>query len=202
MSIEKQLETMRRQAIRYNFEDGLIDQIMGGLFLLGGAAITVQGMINTPYPAIIKALLALAIMSAAVVGIYMVHKAKEKMVYPRTGFVKARETAQFPAAAVGIALAIILGAVVYSKVTLPEWINGPAVFQGMLMAAMLVLVGTMAKVTRFYGYALIPVVISLLTGSLSSDVGMTVTTVGTGLVLLAAGVILFRSYLHAHPEQE
>ena len=46
------------------------------------------------------------------------------------------------------------------------------------------------------------VVVSLLTGAMPEDVGMSVTTAGTGIVLLVAGVILFRSYLHAHPEQE
>jgi Na+-transporting methylmalonyl-CoA/oxaloacetate decarboxylase gamma subunit len=202
MSIEKQLENMRRQAVRYSFDDGLIEQILGGLFLLGAAAITVQGMINTPYATIVKVFLSILIMIASVVGLYIVKKVKEKMVYPRTGYVQPRETEQFPTVAVVIALALIFGTVVFTKLTLPGWVNGPALFQGMLMAALLAFMGYMSKLTRFYGYALIPLVISLLTGSVSRDVGMTLTIAGTGLVLLTAGLVAFRSYLHAHPEQE
>lgn len=202
MSIHRQLEDIRRQTIRYSFDDGLAEQMLGGLFLLGAIAVTVQTMIDSSYEPAVSVVLSLLIMTATVGSIYVVKHLKETLTHARTGYVKPRETQQFPTVEVVFALTIIFTAVIFSKLTMPDWINGAALFQGMIMAVSLAYVGYLGKLARFYMLALIPLLISLLAGSIAHDMGVIATIAGTGLLLLVTGFIRLRGYLRSHPEQD
>ncbi len=201
MSIDKQLEAIRRQTARYSFQDGLAEQGLGVLFLVGALVVTMQTAMTTPYDTFMQVALSIFIMIVTVFGVQTVNRLKQRVTYPRTGYVQPRAEGQFPVVALVLALAIIGMAVAYKRITFPDGINQAALFEAITISASLVYVGATVRLARFYLLALVPLVISLGMGAVSADIAMIVTIGGTGLILLATGFITLQRYLHAHPQE-
>jgi hypothetical protein len=192
-------ETVRR-VHKYLYDDGLIEIGVGILFIVVGLGLiafvaiqdnTIMGV------ALIAGLLVLAT-GGALFTKRALEAVKERVTYPRTGYVSYRfeETNRgrwlVPAAAL---LVLML------SLFLPEELTRISSMIGALMFVIICSLGYRLKLRRFYAIGSIALLAGVSASLLFEDeaIGAGVTFSITGLALVISGALTLSAYLRQHP---
>ncbi|MCB9430883.1 MAG: hypothetical protein H6668_02770 [Ardenticatenaceae bacterium] len=201
--MSEQMDKVVKETYRYFYVDGLVETAVGLLFafiglVLAGWAEFEQGSWLLKTAVIILPILIIG----GTFGIkWLVGSLKERITYPRTGYVAYRPGEPnnkrwlLPLFAALLVLLMFL---------FPAWLNKMAFVQGALLAFILGIIGYRVALARFYLSAGIAFAIGLLaTLFVANEVmGSAITFGGTGVLMLLMGLIVFTTYLRQHPIPE
>lgn len=202
------LNQVKKRTLRYWFEDGLSETIIGAFFILIGLMFLIQAL---AVPGSLLAGLS-GLGTALLVGLgvwlarLLIQRLKERLTYPRTGYVS-----YYPPSILQRALSLILGLIIavlfgwfifsYSQELL-TWL--PFV-EGLALAALSFVIGQRAGLIRFYLYALVTILIGAVI-SLSGQgdyVGSGWVFITSGLFMSLMGLVALARYLrNSQPVQE
>jgi hypothetical protein len=88
MTSNKSLDQLTKRPLQYWFEDGIGELITGALFILIGIYFILQDMVtNSVWQAVISLLSVIVIGGGVILGRGLIAKLKERLVYPRTGYI-------------------------------------------------------------------------------------------------------------------
>ena len=196
-------ETMQR-TYRYLYDDGLME-IAAGLLLLASALLFLIWHYLQAQPwlsALFAAGLLVVVLGGALYLRSAVAGVKERVTYPRTGYVAYREETD-PAGARWLLL-LATGGTAIVLLFLPATFSQMVVAEGIVTAVMLALLGRRLALTRFYLLALLALLLSgIIAGWQRSDLLGSALFLGlTGLLLAASGLLALRRYLQQHPRPD
>ncbi len=197
------IDKIVRQTQRYFYEDGLVEMAVGLLFVAVGFLLLIWRSITSPTPA--SMVLAIGLPALIIGGSFLIKRAireiKERVTYPRTGYVAYRrgEPARGRWLVIGLSLLLAIAAFF-----LPQTLGRMPAMVGALLGVILVYLGYRVNVWRFYAVGAIAVILGFgLTFLGASDIlGTGLTFIGAGLALFAGGAMAFANYLHQHPKAE
>lgn len=203
-SLDERVQQVQRRTVRYWFEDGLVELYLGCFLLLIALYITamerlppaVGGMLGGFFPAVF--------ILFYLVGSRLVRRAKEGLVYPRTGYVSyARPSPRRRGAApiIGAIVAALLIVVIRRAPPLAAWI--PAL-NGLFVGAILLLVNRSVRLPRLSLAAAIAALAGLVLTLSGGPTGTTVAALFAiiGVVLAGGGALALRRYLRQAPPRE
>jgi hypothetical protein len=192
--------TMQRTR-QYWYIDGFSEMLTGLVFLLLGIVNCISGIVSPSAGSAVMVGIGypLIILGGTFAGRGWVRFLKEKITYPRTGFVKYIQperssrtkrivTAFFVAISVSIVTMVVLRGLD------PYWV---VLGTGLIIAAFIGYLGVQVPLNRFFILALWVVVVSLISASfpLSEDIQMGILLGGSGLGWLVSGLITLLSYM-------
>ncbi|MGB3715721.1 MAG: hypothetical protein WA996_14930 [Candidatus Promineifilaceae bacterium] len=195
-----QVDDTVRRVHKYLYEDGLIEIGVGILFIVVGLGLiafvaiqdnTIMGV------TLIAGLLALAF-GGALFTKRALEVVKERMTYPRTGYVSYRSGETNRGRWLAPVAAILL---LILSLFLPEELTRISSMIGALMFVIICSLGYRLRLRRFYAIGSI----ALLAGAsasllfLEEALGAGVTFSITGLALLVSGAFTLSTYLRRHP---
>jgi hypothetical protein len=192
-------ETVRR-VHKYLYDDGLIETGVGVLFIVVGLGLiafvaiqdnTIMGV------ALIAGLLALAT-GGAIFTKRALETVKERVTYPRTGYVSYRsEEANRGRWLVPVAALLLL----ILSLFLPDELTRISSMIGALMFVIICSLGYRLRLRRFYAIGSIALLAGASASLLFKDeaIGAGVTFSVTGFALLISGALTFSTYLRQHP---
>jgi hypothetical protein len=195
-----QVDDTVRRVHRYLYEDGLIEIGVGILFIVVGLGLiafvaiqdnTIMGV------TLIASLLALAF-GGALFTKRALEMVKERVTYPRTGYVSYRSDETNRGRWLAPVAAILL---LILSLFLPEELTRISSMIGALMFVIIGSLGYRLRLRRFYAIGSI----ALLAGAsasllfLDEALGAGVTFSVTGLALLVSGALTLSTYLRRHP---
>jgi hypothetical protein len=200
-SIKSTIERTRQ----YWYTDGFSELLVGAIFialaLISGIGLLFKPSIGSAvlvgigYPAVI--------LGGVIFGNKWVRALKEKVTYPRTGYVKyiqpespSRRARMIKAFVIAFMVSIVTN-VILSKLD-PFWI---VLGTGLLIAAFIVYMGVQIPLNRFYILAVWVAVVSYVAAilPLTDDAQMLILLAGTGLGWVVGGVISLVTYLRNNP---
>lgn len=200
--MNKDLIGIQQKTFRYWFEDGLIEIVIGSLFLIIGAITLLQGLFETG--SIVYRLLGLLIFIVITVGTLsarmLIRILKEHLTYPRTGYIAyiPPTTGQRIVSVISgiiVAIIILLLVILSSQLTL-RWL--PLIL-GFMLAGFLFLTGVRIALVKYQlmatGCVVIGVLLSILT--LPDWLGIGIILSSLGLMFLISGIIALIHYLQS-----
>jgi len=197
----REIDRLMRRTHHYFYEDGLVETGVGLIFLVSGAVIYSWVLVRGHHGWQIATALGmpLLILAGTFLVRVMISQLKERLVYPRTGFVSYRQEKKGFGRWVGVIGALLVA--LFILLAPPSWPQMPAV-EGLLLALILGYLGYRGNVVRFYFLALAVVVVGVLTSALASDdlIGSALTFGGLGVLMMGSGIIRFLAYLQANPQ--
>jgi hypothetical protein len=191
-------EAMKRTR-GYWYDDGLADTAVGVVFLLIGLLFYAQVLLP---PGFAQGSLAALGLPVVVIGGWflggkLVRVAKERITYPRTGYVqyqrpprKSRPVAAASGAAVAIAFSLLIA-------TQPATLALIPALQGVFIGAMLLYVGHRAGVVRYYALGALTAAfgVAVVLIGFGDILGNAVYFTATGLTLVVSGIATLVAYL-------
>jgi hypothetical protein len=200
--LDGRVRQMQSRTVRYWFEDGLVELVIGGGFFLMGLSFVILGAITLPgYTTLLPPALMIGVI---LVGPRLIKRGKDRLVHPRTGFVSfARPSPRrhWLAPAVAVVTSSLFVALVGRAPSLEVWV--PAVL-GLLMAGLFLRTNRSARLGRLSFLASVSAItgllISLRGGSGQVAGGIYFAVVGS--VMAAGGALALRRYLRHAPPPE
>ncbi len=196
------LEEVMQRTYRYYYEDGLVELAIGGLFLSIGILLQVWAgaVFGSPLVLVITLGLILLVIGGGVLIKRAVGNLKERVTYPRTGYVSYHQ--HQPTRGRWLLITVALGYAFLSLV-LPDWFSKMALAEGVFLLVVLGYLGYRVGVGRFYLVGFIAVLLGLGAAVLVPEdiTGSSLTFGGTGIALLLSGALALRAYLQAHPKE-
>jgi len=203
--LDAQLRKMQRRTVRYWFEDGLAELFIGGFFVLVGAYFVAAGSIpDEGLGGLLVGFFPAFIIALGLAGRHLIGRAKEGLVYPRTGYVSyvaPFSRLRWMTPALGAVIAALLVTLIRRAPSLEGWI--PAI-QGLLVGVLLVVMNRFARLARLSLLAFV----SALTGlglslhGVSSETAAAIFFTLVGLVMAGGGALALRRYLRHAPPPE
>ncbi len=199
-------EAMRRTRA-YWYEDGLTEIAVGCIFALIGLLFITEALLPQGVARGSLAALGLpvVVIGGWLVASKLVRLAKERITYPRTGYVsygrpprRVRPATIFFGFVIGVTLAVLLALYPVSLSLIPA-------FEGLLIGAFLLYFGYRVDVLRFVALAVVSAVVGVAAtlASLDDPLGMAAYFGVTGLAAVISGVAALASYLrHSQPPAE
>ncbi len=201
VSIKNTIERTRQ----YWYIDGFSEILVGAIFvilgLLNSATLVIRPSIGSAV--IVGIGYPLVILGGILFGNKWVKSMKEKVTYPRTGYVKyiqperpSRKARMIKALIIAFMVSIVVN-VIISRLD-PFWL----VFgTGLMIAAFTVYMGVQIPLNRFHILAAWIVVVSIIAARLpvSDEIQMGLLLAGTGLGWLVAGSTSLITYLRKNP---
>lgn len=203
-SLEQQLAQSAQRASRYWYQDGLSEGAVGVLFLIMGLFFGLEARL--PADAWWRGVSALALPVLIVGGIFgfrwAVRRLKERITYPRTGYVAYRRPPQRKrwwrgavAGAVGALISLLL---INYPISL-AWI--PAL-QGVAVGVFCYIIASRFNLARYYLYTLVSVALGIAaTWTIGEPVpGNAFFYAAMGVIFIAGGAWVLSRYLrHTQP---
>ncbi len=193
------LEQVRKRVYRYWYEDGLAEIATGCLFILVGLVLGAQGL--APSGSSLGAIASLAFPVAVVGGVLAVRRlvniAKERITYPRTGYVQYGRPGprrRLLSAVLGGSMGIVVAAVLASGPASLVWLP---LLQGLIIGAFWLYMGTRLDLIRFYVLAALSALIgiAIALSGVADLWGSAAYFGGMGVVMVVGGGLALRSYL-------
>ncbi len=208
--VERQFRDAATRVRRHWYEDGLAELFVGGLFVVLALYFLLQARLagslsaNRPSSIALNLLLPAVVVAVALLGRRFIRRAKERHVYPRTGFVQYRESRRAPrwlTATLAGGVAALTASLVARAPGVDAWV--PAL-QGFLLAGFFFWQGQSAGVSRLVVLALFTALVGLVVSlaGLSSGLAGAAFFGPVGLAMTAAGQAAFRRYLRDAPPPE
>jgi hypothetical protein len=206
LNLDEQLHQARLRTERYWFEDGVVELCIGGLFVLIGlyfvfaSAIPQQG----PGAAALAILFPLLFIGGFLATRRLIRKAKEGLVYPRTGYVSyARPSPRrrWLAAVLAAVIGMLTVELIKQAPSLEAWI--PALW-GFFAAGLLLLMGRRVRLARLSFLAFLSAFagLGLSLRGLSTEAAGAIFYTVIGLAMAAGGAITLRRYMRQAPSPE
>jgi hypothetical protein len=196
-----QIDEYAKRTMRYWYVDGL-SEIAGGVVVLLLALVFLIGGLMEPGPTT-DWFLALGqpaiVLIGAITARRWVGRMKERLTYPRTGYVayrrpQGRKGFRLIAATIGISVALGVVFGVIANIIQPRWIPG---ISGAVIALLLAYLAYDNGIRRFYIMALYTLFLGLLvvTLQLSGTFSTPLFFCGFGLGWIVSGAVTLRHYL-------
>ena len=191
---------LQKQTFRYYYEDGLVELAVGILFAVIGLNTWLISTAPQGTPLALAAWILLPIFTIG--GIFWVQRfvknLKERLVYPRTGFIDY-STKPNPYRWLVMGTALLLVVVIF--VAPYSFLNRESVAGGTIMFIILVSIGAQVDLRRLIVIGALALVLGLGLAFLpgSEHAGLSLTYAGAGLALIATGAVAFRKYLAENP---
>lgn len=201
-NLDAELSRVQRRTVQYWFDDGLVELIIGGGFLLLGLCLMLLGLV--PLPGYATFLPMVVMIGFCLGGSHLVKKAKERFVYRRTGYISFTRPSprrRWLTPVVAVVAASLLVALVGKAPSLEVWV--PAGL-GLLMAGVFLRMNRSAQLGRLSALASVSALTGLLvslhgdTGNLAGGIYFT----AIGAVMAGGGALALRSYLRNAPPPE
>jgi hypothetical protein len=199
--MDKDLMGIQQKTLRYWFEDGLSEIVIGSLFFIVGAITLLQGLLmpGSNLYRFLGLLTFLVITAGTLSSRWLIRILKERLTYPRTGYVayKPPTTIQRTVSLIsGIVITIIiLLLVILSSQMSIRWI--PLIL-GFMMAGFLFVTGLRTGLLKYQFMAIGFVVIGLLLSFLNIQEWLSIGIMlsSLGLMFLLSGLIALIHYVH------
>lgn len=206
-SLERQLTESVQRASRYWYQDGLSEGAVGVLFLIMGLFFGLEARL--PADSGWRAASALALPVLIVGGVlgfrWVVRRLKERITYPRTGYVAYRRPPQRKRlwrGVVGGAVGVLISLLLINYPISQAWI--PAL-QGLAVGVFCYVIASRFNLTRYYLYTLISVALGIAaTWTIGEPVrGNALFYVVMGVIFMAGGMWVLSRYLcHTQPVED
>lgn len=201
------IQHIEKRTRRYWYMDGLAEIVMGGVSLILGAYFLLQAVLpeESLLSQLLNAGMALVIIGLVFLGRRIIAFAKERLTYPRTGYVSYKQPPAnrrwiaAGAALVAAALAVLLSA------KAPPVVAWVPLISGLLIGAALIYFSYKVSVGRIYVLAVLSLLLGLALGlsGLEELLGLAIYYAVMGLALLLSGGLALVSYLRlSGPIQE
>ena len=191
------IDIVRRQTQQYFYKDGLIEIGVGIIFAVLGTVFLVLPLLPSGirWPVVISVPLLIIAGTFATRG--LISKLKERIVYPRTGFVKYDEKPSHGRWFV-VSGALVIAAAAFF---LPEDLTSIALVEGLLLALILSFLGYRVGLVRLYLVATVAIIsgIAITLSEVGDTPGSAWVFVIAGVALLLSGFIALVKYLRANP---
>jgi MFS family permease len=203
---EVHIEETINQPTRYWYIDGIPETVIGGVWLLVSFGILAAELLRDQRE--FRDLAAVFIYGTIAIGLLMpfvmprvIRRWKERVTYPRTGYVEPRR----PSMAVKIASISLFGMMAFGVVLaarsgsfLRGWMP---IAVGMVASGSLVHVAWRMRAARLAMLAPIIAVAALITTAMRLEIGLSYGVIWfvAGAVCLIDGLLTLRGYLKAHP---
>jgi hypothetical protein len=204
---EHDIDRAMKRPLRYWYDDGLIELAAGFVFVLIGLLFYVEataqpGMLWSSFSAL--GLPALIIGGGLLVK-WLVRIAKERLTYPRTGYVSYQRPPKrnkLGAAAVAAAMAILVALLFTRAPASLAWIP---FLQGIIIGGFLAYTGHRFSLTRFYALAVVSALVGTATAlsGAGETLGDATYFAATGVAFMISGGLTLLTYLrHTRPPGE
>ena len=209
MMVKNDIDKVIQRTHRYWYEDGLPEIAAGCMFVACGLFLFM--MYSVPPGSPLAPILAIGFVILVAFGGLFVSRAvkavKNRVTYPRTGYVSYRRPESNPrrriiAASVGL---IGMLGIILSIAGAPIWLMSMPMVQGLIIGAGLLYIGRRLGLPRFYALAplsaLIGVVVAL--NGFEDALGSAAYFGEMGFVLMASGLRALRTHLsRSQPAEE
>jgi hypothetical protein len=193
-----QIDRAMQRAWRYWYEDGLTEIAVGGIFLAIGLLFLLEARLGS---GAFASLSAIGVPAIVLGGSFLAKRVlatlKERLVYPRTGFVAYRSRSGRRGAAAGVVGGLMGALAAFLLISAPASLAWVPALQGLLVGGVWLWLGYRLDLPRFYGLGLA----SALTGAAASLAGLG-EVLGSGvyfsvqgLATIAAGLVGLALYL-------
>lgn len=197
------IEVAPRRAARYWYEDGLVEIGAGLLFLLLAGLFAVEGLAPAgSLPPWFSAFgLPVIVLGGMIVLGLALRTLKQRLTYPRTGYVAYPPTRPIRKALAGIIGGVVSLLLVLLLLSHPEWLAALPAVQGAVVAAVWLLLSIRMGVPRMAVQGLLAlgagVIVSLI--GLGTSLGTAVVFGAIGLGSLISGTFVLSRYLRMTP---
>lgn len=195
------IEKLIKESYQYFYVDGLPELATGVIFTLTGAWLVLMAIVEQG--TLTALLVAIGLPLLLIGGVFLINRLlkglKERITYPRTGFVSYRRESngQDRWAIMAVALLII----VVSFFLPEEWNEMPLAIGGIL-GAVLILLGSRLGLRRFFFLGALAILFGIFAVIFFDEVlGSGITFLGVGLAEVLIGGLFLAKYLRSHPEQ-
>ncbi len=199
MDRDREIERVMQRTRRYWYEDGLTEMAVGCLFLAIGLLFLTEYVLGSPLASGISAVgLPVIVVGGSWLGRYLVRIAKERYIYPRTGYVAYRRPPGGRSRTATVAVAVMVGSLIGLLFSLaPASLAWIPALQGLLVGGFLLFYGYRLGLVRFYVLAICAVVAGTVTSlaGLGDLLGSSVFFAAFGLALLLSGLLTLGRYL-------
>ena len=180
------LDKITKRPIQYWFEDGIGELITGALFTLIGVYFLIQEMIAS---SIMKGMLGIVsvfiIGGGTILGRILIAKLKERLVYPRTGYVSYPKRPGKGKLAVTLGMVIAIAIMVIMLGSASSTINWIPIVIGAICAALMLYQAIQTGIFRLF----IEAALAILIGTLIAILGNSEPT-GSGLFFIIYGPVM------------
>ncbi|MGD2156985.1 MAG: hypothetical protein PVG32_08945 [Anaerolineales bacterium] len=195
------IEKLIKESYRYFYVDGLPELVTGVMFALTGAWLVLMAKVEQGTLAALLVALGLPLLLLG--GVFLINRLlrslKERITYPRTGFVSYRRESNTQRRRVVMVVAIMI--IVASFFIPKEWNEMPLAVGGIL-GTVLILLGFQLGLKRFFFLGAFAVLLGIGTVIFLDEVlGSGVTFLGVGLAEILTGAVVLARYLGSHPKQ-
>jgi hypothetical protein len=200
--MSEQMDRIVKDTQRYLYDDGLVEIATGLLVLLVGLGLF-SWMAFTDISSVLGVVLIVTLLLLAVGGGYLIKKAveavKERITYPRTGYVAYKQEEPRRGRLIVMAAALLASLVI---LLLPEELSRMCTIVGAMLGIVLVILGYRLAITRFYVVAFVAIAAGLVMSFLFEEeaLGTAVTLMISGAALILSGAAALMQYLQKHPE--
>lgn len=195
------IENAPRRAVRYWYDDGLVEIGVGLLFLLLAALFAVEGLAPAgSLPAWFSALgLPVLLLGGMIVLGLSLRAVKERLTYPRTGYVaypRKHPARKWLAGVIGGVVSLLLVLFLAAR---PDWMVALPALQGAAFAVVLLLLGYRSGVPRLAVQGLLAIVAGLIVSlaGVGTSIGTALVFGSIGLASLTSGAFVLGRYLCA-----
>ncbi len=201
-----ELRKSQLHTIQYFYVDGSFEFGFGLLCLLLAGYFYVETHVQGWLSALVDVSLVLVMVGGGYLVNLLTRKLKERVTYPRTGYVSYRQEKQPKRVwriMVGFVTGGLIAALAAVLVAAPHRPNIAVmpIFSGVLFGLILAVIGWRAALLRFYLLALLSaaVGIALAFSGLENYPGLVAYYAATAIILLFTGACVLRTYLRQNP---
>ena len=196
------LDKLTKRPVQYWFEDGLGELVIAGMFVLIGLSFLLQALASSPFVAGLAGLFAiLAVGLGPWLGRTLITRVKERVIYPRTGYVKYPAFPRSRRLVSALAALVVSAGLVALANLFAETLNWLPLIEGVAVAILLYFQAVQIGFLRLYFESLA----SVLFGAGIAIFGWG-DFLGSGSYFLAFGLLLaiiggstFARYLILNP---
>jgi hypothetical protein len=181
-----------RRAVRYWYDDGLVEIGTGLLFLLLAGLFAVEGLAPAgslpPWVIILGGMLVLGLSVRAIKG---------RLTYPRTGYVSYPRKQPERKWAAGVIGAVVSFLLVLFLAARPDWMIALPALQGAAVAVVLLLLSYRSGVLRLAAQGLLALAVGLVVSftGVETSIGTAAVFGAIGLASLLSGALALLHYL-------
>jgi hypothetical protein len=198
-----EFKKISQRSMSYWFEDGLSEIIVGILFLLLGLSFFIEGLADPG--TLIRRASGITGFVLLVFGVWtvrpIIRKLKERVTYPRTGYVSYRRTKPTrKGRAVSYLLTLVIILIVVGIITSApdktlDWLP---MFEGVIIGGFLLFIGYRTLIYRFFALGSLSVILGtiLSVSGVGNLVGMGILFMVLGTAVILSGGYRLRTYLH------
>jgi hypothetical protein len=182
----------------YWFNDGLVEITMGFLFLLSGGYVLLQGVVSNSLSRILSLFFPILLIGGVYVGRKVLSSYKERIIYPRTGYVDNPKPIRRRGCVSTILIMIVLFTSIWYMIEAPPITPAVPLVFGISMGLFWIVIGFLGGgIKRMYAMGIVSILLGILQVEIWNeyDTGSAFYLFLMGGVMIVSGGIAFRNYL-------